>query len=113
VKTRGINMLARYLSGGNLQKLILAREFAWEPGLIIAGQPTRGLDANTVEFVHQRLLEQREKGKATLLVSYDLDEILKLSGRIGVMYEGEMAIFSHEEVNRSKIERMMVGVGWR
>jgi simple sugar transport system ATP-binding protein len=88
--------------------MILAREFAWEPELIIAGQPTRGLDANTVEFVHQRLSEQREKGKATVLVSYDLDEILKLSDRIGVIYEGEMAIFSRGEVNRGEMERIMV-----
>ena len=109
VKTTGINMITRYLSGGNLQKIVLAREFAWEPELIIAAQPTRGLDAKTVEFVHQRLLEQREKEKAVLLVSYDLDEVLELSDRIGVMYEGKMAVFTCEEADRNEIERMMVG----
>ena len=111
VMTRGINMLARHLSGGNLQKMVLARELAWEPELIIAAQPVRGLDAKTVEFVNERLSEQREKGKATLLVSYDLDEILGLSDRVGVMFEGKITIFPHDEINRSKIERMMVGGG--
>ncbi len=111
VVTRGINALARHLSGGNLQKMVLAREFAWEPELIIAAQPVRGLDAKTVEFVNERLVEQREKMKATLLVSYDLDEVLRLSDRVGVMFEGKMTMFPHDKINRSKIEKLMVGGG--
>jgi ABC-type uncharacterized transport system ATPase subunit len=108
VKTGGINSLARHLSGGNLQKMILARELAWGAELIIAVQPARGLDIETIEFVNEILLEQREKGKATLLVSYDLDEILRLSDRVGVMFEGKMTMFSHDEIDRNKIERLMV-----
>ena len=111
VITRGIDALARHLSGGNLQKMVLAREFAWEPELIIAAQPVRGLDAKTVEFVNERLVEQRENGKATLLVSYDLDEVLRLSDRVGVMFEGKMTMFPHDKINRSEIERLMVGGG--
>ncbi len=108
VKTGGINSLARHLSGGNLQKMILARELAWEVELIIAMQPVRGLDAETIEFVNEILLEQREKGKAILLVSYDLDEILRLSDRVGVMFDGKMTMFPHDEIDRSNIERLMV-----
>jgi simple sugar transport system ATP-binding protein len=108
VKTRGINSMAGHLSGGNLQKIILARELAWEPEFIIAVQPTRGLDIETIEFVNGLLLEQREKGKAVLLVSYDLDEILRLSDRIGVMSEGKMTVFPKEGIDRREIESMMV-----
>ncbi|MFC2024453.1 ABC transporter ATP-binding protein [Chloroflexota bacterium] len=109
VRSKSINDLARHLSGGNLQKLILARELAGEPDPIIAAQPTRGLDAKAVEFVHQRLLEQRAKGKSVLLISYDLDEIMRLSDRIGVIYEGEIHLIPIAETKRSEIERMMVG----
>jgi len=109
VKTSGIEEPIKHLSGGNLQKLVLAREFAWEPDLIVAAQPTRGLDVRTTEFVHERLLEQKEKGKTILLVSYSLDEILGLSDKIGVMFEGEMTVVSPKEVDSLQIEKMMLG----
>ena len=108
VKTSGINMLVRHMSGGNMQKLLVAREFAANPDLIIASQPTRGLDIKTTDFVRNKLLEAREMGKAILLFSYDLDEIFLLSDRIGVMFEGEMAVIDVDNCERKTIELMMV-----
>lgn len=110
VKTMSVDTLAKHLSGGNLQKLMLARELAWDPEIIVAACPTRGLDAKTTELVRQRLLEQREEGKAILLVSQDLSELLALSDRIGVMYEGRMTMVPQEEANTGRIERLMVGL---
>jgi simple sugar transport system ATP-binding protein len=111
IKMSSISMLARHLSGGNLQKLVLAREFAYEHIIIIAAQPTRGLDVMTTNFVRRKLLEEREKGNAVLLISYDLDEIFELSDRIGVMFEGEMTIIDVEACERRDIENMMIGAG--
>jgi ABC-type uncharacterized transport system ATPase subunit len=81
---------ARTLSGGNMQKVLLARTLARDPRVVIAAQPTRGLDVGATEYVWRRLLEQRDRGAAVLLVSEDLDEILALADRIAVMYEGEI-----------------------
>jgi len=78
------------LSGGNQQKVILAREIARDPRVLIAAQPTRGLDVGAIEFVHRRLVEERDRGRAVLLVSLELDEILSLSDRILVIFEGEI-----------------------
>lgn len=98
------------LSGGNLQKLILARELALEPKLIIASQPTRGLDVGATEFIRRKLLEQKENGTAVLLISEDLGEILTLSDRIAVIYEGEiMGISPVEKTNIEEIGLMMAG----
>jgi simple sugar transport system ATP-binding protein len=85
-----IDTEARLLSGGNLQRLILAREIETKPGLLVACQPTRGLDVGAIEAVHRLLLERRAAGAAILLVSEDLDEILALADRIDVMYEGQI-----------------------
>jgi ABC-type uncharacterized transport system ATPase subunit len=78
------------LSGGNQQKVILAREIARDPRVLIAAQPTRGLDVGAIEFVHRRLVEERDRGRAILLVSLELDEVLSLSDRILVMFEGQI-----------------------
>jgi simple sugar transport system ATP-binding protein len=78
------------LSGGNQQKVVVAREISGEPRVLLAAQPTRGLDVGAIEYVHRRLVEERDEGKAVLLVSLELDEILSLSDRILVMYEGEI-----------------------
>jgi simple sugar transport system ATP-binding protein len=110
IRVAGINSPIQHLSGGNLQKVILAREFASDPTLIIASQPTRGLDAKTVHFIQQKFREEREKGKAVLLISYDLDEILELSDRIGVLYEGRMQMVPIEEAEPNEIGKMMVGI---
>ena len=78
------------LSGGNQQKVVLAREIDRDPKVLIAAQPTRGLDVGAIEFVHRRLIEERDEGRAILLVSLELEEVLSLSDRMLVMYEGEI-----------------------
>ncbi|TVY04111.1 ABC transporter ATP-binding protein [Cohnella terricola] len=90
VRTPSIMTDARALSGGNQQKAIIAREVDKNPDVLIAAQPTRGLDVGAIEFIHKRLVEQRNMGKAVLLVSYELEEILQLSDRIAVIYEGRI-----------------------
>ena len=82
--------LARTLSGGNQQKVILARELSGDPGVIIASQPTRGLDVGAIEFVHNLLLRQREQGKAVLLISLELEEVRSLADKIAVIYDGQI-----------------------
>jgi simple sugar transport system ATP-binding protein len=101
---------ARLLSGGNIQKLILARELSGRPGLIIAAHPTSGLDVSATEQIHTLLLRRREEGAGVLLVSEDLEEILTLSDRIAVMFGGEiMGIVSAAEANRETVGLMMTG----
>src|SRR5439155_11995915 len=78
------------LSGGNQQKVVIAREVSRNPQVLIAAQPTRGLDVGAIEFVHRRLVEQRDAGKAVLLVSLELEEVLSLADRILVIYEGRI-----------------------
>ena len=90
IKTAGRDAVTRSLSGGNLQKVMLARELAGEPSVIIASQPTRGLDVGAMEYIHQRILQERERGAGILLISEDLDEIFALSDRIVVLYEGAL-----------------------
>ncbi len=100
------------LSGGNQQKVIVAREFDQNPKLLIAAQPTRGIDVGSIEFIHQRLLQARDDGKAVLLVSADLEEILSLSDRIAVMYEGRIVgILEPAEATEARIGMMMTGGG--
>jgi simple sugar transport system ATP-binding protein len=82
--------IARSMSGGNQQKAIVAREIDKNPELLVAVQPTRGLDVGAIEYIHSQLVAQRDEGKAILLVSLELDEVLSLSDRILVMYEGEI-----------------------
>jgi simple sugar transport system ATP-binding protein len=111
VKTPSQETLVQNLSGGNIQKLVLARELSRQPDILIAAQPTRGLDIGATEYVHLRLLEQREKGTATLLISEDLDEILALSDRIAVIYEGQiMGVVDRAEATPEKIGLLMAGV---
>jgi general nucleoside transport system ATP-binding protein len=99
------------LSGGNLQKVILARVLEREPKAIVVAQPTRGLDVGATEYVRGKLLEQRKKGAAILLISEDLDEILALSDRIAVIYEGEiMGVLSAAETDAERLGLLMSGV---
>ncbi len=110
VKAPGIHTHARLLSGGNLQKLILARELSSDPALIIAMHPTQGLDVGATESVRKLLVEERSKGAGILLISEDLDEVMQLSDRILVMYEGEiMGEVAATEADRSEIGLMMAG----
>jgi simple sugar transport system ATP-binding protein len=100
------------LSGGNQQKVVVAREFDQNPKLLIAAQPTRGIDVGSIEFIHQRLLQARDDKKAVLLVSADLEEILTLSDRIAVMYEGRIVgILEPAEATEARIGMMMTGGG--
>ncbi len=104
IMTAGRDAVTKSLSGGNLQKVMLARELAGKPSLIIASQPTRGLDVGAITYIHQRLLQERERGAGILLISEDLDEIFALSDRIAVIFEGQimgqvpMAVASREQV---------------
>jgi general nucleoside transport system ATP-binding protein len=98
------------LSGGNQQKVVLARELDARPGLLIAAQPTRGLDVAAVQSVHQRLREHAESGGAVLLVSLDLDELLALSDRIYVLFAGRVVgELKREEFDERRIGRLMLG----
>jgi simple sugar transport system ATP-binding protein len=111
IKTPSRRTPVKSLSGGNIQKLILARELSRNPRVLVAAQPTRGLDVSATEYVHRRLIEQREKGCAILLISEDLDEILNLADRIAVIYEGEiMGVVTREEVEIDQLGLMMAGV---
>ena len=101
---------ARKLSGGNLQKVILAREIASQPNVLVAASPTRGLDIGATENVRRVLLQERSQGAAILLISEDLDEIFAISDRIAVIYEGQiMGIFACEEADLATIGLLMAG----
>lgn len=111
VKTPSRDTLAKNLSGGNIQKVVLAREISRNPRAIIAAQPTRGLDIGATEYVREQLLVERRKGAAILLISEDLDEILALSDRIAVIYEGQiMDIVPRENATPQKLGLLMAGV---
>jgi len=98
------------LSGGNIQKLILARELARKPQVLIAAQPTRGVDIGATEYIHHRLLQERANGTAILLISEDLDEIRALSDRIIVMYEGRIVgMVERDSVSIRELGAMMAG----
>ena len=90
VKTSSLSTMANFLSGGNQQKAIVAREIDRSPHLLIAMQPTRGLDVGAIEYIHKQIIAARDEGKAVLLVSLEMDEVLDVSDRILVMYEGEI-----------------------
>src|SRR5690606_10945508 len=101
---------ASELSGGNQQKVIIAREVNQDPEVLLANQPTRGLDVGAIEYVHKSLLTQRENGKAVLLISLELDEILAIADRILVMYEGQLVgELSADDADERKIGVLMAG----
>ncbi len=111
VKTPSLETPAKSLSGGNIQKLVIARELSRQPRAIVAAQPTRGLDIGATEYVRQQLIEQRVEGAAILLISEDLDEIFALSDRIAVIYEGQiMDILPRDEATPEKLGLLMAGV---
>ncbi len=107
---QGRNSIVSDMSGGNQQKTIIAREIDYSPKLLLVVQPTRGLDVGAIEYIHSRLIEERNKGKAILLISMELDEITKLSDRIAVMYNGSIVnILSSENIDPIEIGLMMIG----
>jgi simple sugar transport system ATP-binding protein len=109
VRARGITASARTLSGGNQQKLILARELETDPRLLIASQPTRGLDVGAIEFVWRQILDQKAAGRAVLLISAELDEIYALSDRILTLYEGRITGDFKPDVSPEGLGRAMLG----
>jgi simple sugar transport system ATP-binding protein len=110
VRPPNISLPARALSGGNQQKLIVGREFDINPKLLLVAQPTRGVDIGATEFIHRKLIELRDEGAAVLLVSAELDEILSLSDRVIVIYEGRIVgEVDPKEVSEEEIGLMMTG----
>jgi len=110
VRPASTNVLAAAYSGGNAQKLIIARELERNPRVLIAAQPTRGVDIGAIEFIHRQVVEARDRGLAVLLVSADLNEVMSLSDRIAVMYEGRiMGELTQEEATAERLGLMMAG----
>lgn len=106
----GEQSLARSLSGGNQQKLIIGREVERDPDLLIAALPTRGLDVGAIEFIHRRLIEQRDRGKAVLLISFELDEVMNVSDKIAVIYDGSIIdVVNQHETNEQELGLLMAG----
>jgi general nucleoside transport system ATP-binding protein len=111
IVTPSMNQRTSYLSGGNLQKVILARELKQTPKVLIANQPSRGLDVGVIEYVHKELLEMRQSGVGILLISEDLDEIFNLSDRVAVMFKGQiLKIFEAHEADLESIGLLMAGI---
>jgi len=110
VRTQGEHTPARALSGGNQQKAIIGREVLRDPDLLIAALPTRGLDVGAIEFIHQRLIEQRDNGKAVLLLSFELDEVMNVSDRIAVIYDGQIVdTLLPKETSEQELGLLMAG----
>jgi len=111
IQATGPNAPAKSLSGGNQQKLIVGRELTKDPAIIVASQPTRGLDVGAAHYIRQTLIEMRNNGRAILLVSADLDEVLALSDRVAIMYEGRfMTMCDPQSLSRERIGLLMGGV---
>jgi simple sugar transport system ATP-binding protein len=110
VRTTSALTPAGKLSGGNQQKVVLARELSREVDLLVVSQPTRGVDVGSIEFIHERLVEERNAGKAVLLISTELDEVLALADRIAVMYRGRIVGIVDTKTDRAKLGQMMAGV---
>lgn len=111
IRGGGKNVTAGSLSGGNQQKVIIAREFEQNHDFLIASQPTRGVDVGAIEFIHQKILESRDNSKAVLLISADLNEVMSLSDRIAVIHEGKiMGIIDSKDATETKLGLMMAGI---
>ncbi|MGI9537096.1 MAG: ABC transporter ATP-binding protein [Desulfocapsaceae bacterium] len=110
IRPRDTGLQAKSLSGGNQQKVIIAREVSNDPDILIASQPTRGLDVGAIEYVHNALIEQRDNGKAVLLISFELDEIINVADRIAVIFEGRIiGILEGAEADENRIGLLMAG----
>jgi simple sugar transport system ATP-binding protein len=110
IATPSATQTTKVLSGGNLQKVIMARELSQEPKCLVVNQPTRGLDVGATEYVRRRLLEQRDRGAAVLLTSEDLDEIFNLATRIAVIFKGRIVgVFDTEEATLEEVGLLMAG----
>lgn len=110
IRPRNTGLQAKSLSGGNQQKVIIAREVSNNPDILVASQPTRGLDVGAIEYVHKALIEQRDNGKAVLLISFELDEIINVADRIAVIFEGRIiGILDGDEADENRIGLLMAG----
>jgi simple sugar transport system ATP-binding protein len=110
IRAAGPDAPAGSLSGGNQQKVVVARELSDDPRVLVAAQPTRGVDVGSIEFIHNRLIEQRDAGHAVLLVSSELDEVLSLADRLAVIYRGRIvAILEGDQIDRQRIGLLMAG----
>jgi simple sugar transport system ATP-binding protein len=111
IRTPSVDAKAGALSGGNQQKIIVAREMATRPKVLLASQPTRGVDIGAIEFIHRRLVAQRDEGMAILLVSAELEEIISLSDRIAVLYEGRIVSIEPANTPEERLGLLMTGGG--
>lgn len=110
VRTQSASTLAGKLSGGNQQKVVVARELSRDVKLLIASQPTRGVDVGSIEFIHERIVAERDSGRAVILISTELDEVLALADRIAVMYRGRIVGIVDAKTSRETLGKMMAGV---
>lgn len=110
VRTQSAETLASKLSGGNQQKVVVARELSREVNLLVVSQPTRGVDVGSIEFIHERIVAERDEGKAVVLISTELDEVLALADRIAVMYRGQIVGIVDPTVSRETLGKMMAGI---
>ncbi|MFH1512376.1 MAG: ABC transporter ATP-binding protein, partial [Bacillota bacterium] len=110
VRSGGVEMPMNSLSGGNMQKAIVAREFSFDAPVLIINQPTRGVDIGAIEFIHEKILQKRAAGCAILLVSADLDELFRLSDRLVTLFEGRLTgEFVNGEIGKQEISFYMTG----
>src|SRR5690606_14697037 len=110
IRTQGSTALVGRLSGGNQQKVIIARELRADPKILIASQPTRGVDVGSIEFIHERIIELRDAGLPVLIISTELDEVINLADRIAVMYQGRIIGIVPADTSRTTLGEMMAGV---
>ena len=110
IRTQSAKDSASSLSGGNKQKVVLARELSRPVKLVVASQPTRGLDVGSIEFVHERIIAELDSGRAVLLFSTELDEVAALADRIAVMYRGEFIAIVTADTSREELGLLMAGV---
>ena len=109
IRTQGIELPVSSLSGGNQQKVVLARELSRPLKLLVASQPTRGVDVGSIEFLHARIVKERDNGTAVLIVSTELDEIASLTDRVAVMYRGKVVGVVPADTPRDELGLMMAG----
>ena len=110
IRTSGVDELAGSLSGGNMQKVVIAREFEFDAPVLLVCQPTRGVDIGATEFIHEHIIEKRNQGCAILLLSADLDELFRLSDRLVTLYDGRItAEFKAGEIDKQSISYYMTG----
>jgi simple sugar transport system ATP-binding protein len=110
IRSQGANELVSSLSGGNKQKVVLARELSRPVKVVVASQPTRGLDVGSIEFVHEKIVQERDAGRAVLLFSSELDEVFALADRIAVMYRGTIIDIVPASISRSDLGLLMAGI---